>query len=62
MRAYIYKGAQARYWCPHDETAPAEGREIEYQDYPRTTVYVKFPMKGSTQGKLGHLLTTASCS
>ena len=31
------------YWCPHDETALAEA-EIEYQDDPCTTVYVKFPM------------------
>ena len=39
--------------CPHDETALAEA-EIEYQDDPCTTVYVKFPMKDD-QGKLGHL-------
>ena len=38
---------------PHDETALAEA-EIEYQDDPCTTVYVKFPMKDD-QGKLGHL-------
>ena len=32
------------YWCPHDETALAEA-EIEYQDDPCTTVYVKFRVK-----------------
>ena len=42
-RGYIYKGLKPVYWCPHDETALAEA-EIEYQDDPVTTVYVKFPM------------------
>ena len=39
----IYKGLKPVYWCPNDETALAEA-EIEYQDDPVTTVYVKFPM------------------
>ena len=47
----IYKGLKPVYWCPHDETALAEA-EIEYQDDPVTTVYVKFPMHDD-QGKLG---------
>ncbi len=42
-RGYIYKGLKPVYWCAHDETALAEA-EIEYQDDPCTTVYVKFPM------------------
>ena len=42
-RGYIYKGLKPVYWCPSDETALAEA-EIEYQDDPCTTVYVKFPM------------------
>ena len=42
-RGYIYKGLKPVYWCPHDETALAEA-EIEYQDDPCTTVYVKFPL------------------
>ncbi len=42
-KGYIYKGSKPVYWCPHDETALAEA-EIEYQDDPCTTVYVKFPM------------------
>lgn len=49
-KGYIYKGLKPVYWCPHDETALAEA-EIEYQDDPVTTVYVKFPMH-EDQGKL----------
>ena len=50
QKGYIYKGLKPVYWCPHDETALAEA-EIEYQDDPCTTVYVKFPM-ADDQGKL----------
>ena len=50
-KGYIYKGLKPVYWCYHDETALAEA-EIEYQDDPCTTVYVKFPMHDD-QGKLG---------
>ena len=50
---HIYKGLKPVYWCPHDETALAEA-EIEYQDDPCTTVYVKFPMNDDL-GKLSHL-------
>ena len=49
-KGYIYKGLKPVYWCPHDETALAEA-EIEYQDDPVTTVYVKFPVEDD-QGKL----------
>ena len=52
-KGFIYKGLKPVYWCAHDETALAEA-EIEYQDDPCTTVYVKFPMNDD-QGKLGHL-------
>ena len=52
-RGYIYKGLKPVYWCYHDETALAEA-EIEYQDDPCTTVYVKFPMHDDL-GKLSHL-------
>ncbi|WP_312281633.1 isoleucine--tRNA ligase [Oscillibacter sp.] len=52
---HIYKGLKPVYWCPHDETALAEA-EIEYQDDPCTTVYVKFPMldDGGKLGKFDH--------
>ena len=49
-KGYIYKGLKPVYWCPKDETALAEA-EIEYQDDPCTTVFVKFPMKDDL-GKL----------
>ena len=52
-KGYIYKGLKPVYWCPKDETALAEA-EIEYQDDPCTTVYVRFPMKDDL-GKLSHL-------
>ena len=47
---HIYKGFKPVYWCPRDETALAEA-EIEYQDDPVTTVYVKFPLRDDL-GKL----------
>ncbi len=49
-KGVIYKGLKPVYWCPHDETALAEA-EIEYQEDPVTTVYVKFPMRDDL-GKL----------
>ena len=52
-KGYIYKGLKPVYWCPKDETALAEA-EIEYQDDPCTTVYVKFGMHDDN-GKLSHL-------
>ncbi len=42
-KGYIYKGLKPVYWCPVCTTAVAEA-EIEYQDDPCTSVYVKFPM------------------
>ena len=53
LNGHIYKGLKPVYWCAKDETALAEA-EIEYQDDPCTTVYVKFPMKDDL-GKLGHI-------
>ncbi len=50
---HIYKGLKPVYWCAKDETALAEA-EIEYQDDPCTTVYVKFPLQDDL-GKLSHL-------
>ncbi len=49
-KGYIYKGLKPVYWCPKDETALAEA-EIEYQDDPCTTAYVKFRLKDDL-GKL----------
>ena len=53
MNGHIYKGLKPVYWCAKDETALAEA-EIEYQDDPCTTVYVKFPIYDDL-GKLSHL-------
>ena len=53
LNGHIYKGLKPVYWCPKDETALAEA-EIEYQDDPCTTVYVKFPMQDDL-GKLSHV-------
>ncbi|MBP5231158.1 MAG: isoleucine--tRNA ligase [Clostridia bacterium] len=47
---YIYKGLKPVYWCAHDETALAEA-EIEYQDMPCTSIYVKFRVRDDL-GKL----------
>ena len=49
-KGYIYKGKKPVYWCYTDETALAEA-EIEYQDDPCTTIFVKFPVKNDN-GKL----------
>ena len=43
-KGYIYKGLKPVYWCYTDETALAEA-EIEYQDDPCTTIFVKFKVK-----------------
>ncbi len=53
QNGHIYKGLKPVYWCAHDETALAEA-EIEYQDDPVTTVYVKFPLHDD-KGRLSHL-------
>ncbi len=50
-KGLIYKGLKPVYWCPADQTALAEA-EIEYQDDPCTTIFVKFPVLDD-KGKLG---------
>ncbi len=49
-KGFIYKGLKPVTWCPACATAVAEA-DIEYQDDPCTSVYVKFPMKDDL-GKL----------
>lgn len=54
-KGYIYKGLKPVYWCPHDETALAEA-EIEYQDEPCSSIYVKFAVtddKGIIEKAIG---------
>jgi isoleucyl-tRNA synthetase len=43
MKGYIYKGLKPVYWCPDCETALAEA-EVEYQEDPCYSAYVKFPV------------------
>ncbi len=50
-KGYIYKGMKPVYWCPHDETALAEA-EIEYQDEPCSSIYVKFRVTDDKGGKI----------
>lgn len=40
-RGYIYQGLKPVYWCPDCKTALAEA-EIEYEDDPCDSIYVKF--------------------
>jgi len=49
-KGYIYKGLKPVTWCPFCATAVAEA-DIEYQDDPCTSVYVKFHMEDDL-GKL----------
>ena len=49
-KGFIYKGLKPVTWCPFCATAVAEA-DIEYQDDPCTSVYVKFAMQDDL-GKL----------
>ncbi len=49
-KGFIYKGLKPVTWCPFCATAVAEA-DIEYQDDPCTSVYVKFRMEDDL-GKL----------
>ncbi len=59
-KGLIYKGLKPVYWCPHDQTALAEA-EIEYQDDPCTTIFVKFPLRDD-KGKLGRFCDLSKTS
>ena len=43
-RGLIYRDLKSVYWCPHCETALAEG-EIEYQDHESDSIYVAFEVQ-----------------
>ncbi len=53
-KGYIYKGKKPVYWCPHDETALAEA-EIEYQDEPCSSIYVKFRVTDDRGGRISSI-------
>src|ERR1700686_4031711 len=42
---FVYKGLRPVYWCMFDETALAEA-EVEYENHPSPTVWVKYPFAG----------------
>lgn len=50
-KGYIYKGMKPVYWCAYDETALAEA-EIEYQDDPCDSIYVKFEVIDDLGGRI----------
>ena len=50
-KGYIYKGMKPVYWCAYDETALAEA-EIEYNDDPCSSIFVKFEVTDDFGGKL----------
>ncbi|WP_028962345.1 isoleucine--tRNA ligase [Sulfobacillus thermosulfidooxidans] len=43
-KGLIYRDLRPVYWCPHCETALAEG-EIEYHNHKSDAIYVAFPVK-----------------
>ncbi len=50
-KGYIYKGMKPVYWCAYDETALAEA-EIEYNDDPCDSIYVKFEVTDDLGGRI----------
>jgi isoleucyl-tRNA synthetase len=58
QKGYIYRGLKPVYWCPNCETALAEA-EVEYDDHVSPSIYVKFPLKATSQAKVGKLSTIA---
>ena len=55
-KGFIYKGMKPVYWCPKDETALAEA-EIEYQDVPCKSIFVKFAVTDD-KGVISKLIGT----
>lgn len=53
-KGYIYKGLKPVYWCSHCETALAEA-EIEYNEDPCHSIYVKFQITEDKNGILEKL-------
>jgi isoleucyl-tRNA synthetase len=52
-KGYIYKGLKPVYWCPECQTALAEA-EIEYDNDPCHSIYVKFKVTDD-KGKFASL-------
>lgn len=55
QKGFIYRGLKPVYWCPTCETALAEA-EIEYvEDFVSPSIYVKFPLKMTSQAMVAKL-------
>ena len=48
----VYKGKKPVHWCIHCRTALAEA-EVEYEDHSSPSIYVEFPLAGSSAEELG---------
>ncbi len=48
-RGFIQRGLRSIHWCPTDRTALAEA-EIEYQDDPSPSIFVRFPLRHDPRG------------
>jgi isoleucyl-tRNA synthetase len=59
QKGFIYRGLKPVYWCPTCETALAEA-EIEYvEEFNSPSIYVKFPLKATSQAMVGKLSNLA---
>ncbi|MDB5096902.1 MAG: isoleucyl-tRNA synthetase [Cyanobacteria bacterium RYN_339] len=58
QKGYIYRGLKPVYWCPNCETALAEA-EVEYDDHVSPSIYVKFPLKATSQAMSAKLAKIA---
>jgi len=47
----VYRGRKPVHWCIHCRTALAEA-EVEYDDHESDSIYVKFPLRSSPEGRL----------
>ena len=50
-RGLVYKGKKPVHWCIHCRTALAEA-EVEYSDHASPSIYVEFPLAGSSVEEL----------
>src|SRR5712671_3290969 len=53
----VYKGKKPVHWCIHCRTALAEA-EVEYEDHVSPSIYVEFPLAGSSAGDLAARVPT----
>ncbi len=50
-KGFVQRGLRSIHWCPTDRTALAEA-EIEYQDDASPSIYVTFPLRTDSTGRL----------